>query len=155
MSAPCAKLMTPVALYVRRNPTAASAAIAPSARPLASNAVNLLTACSRAPRRRSAPGSSRWGGRCWRRQGRGHDRERQCPRRERQVLRHALLTRRVEFHDVGRVRQHRIASDLYVWQMPSYVTLGMALISFAGAVDPATSAALLMKNRMSYACAAE
>ncbi len=46
MSAPCAKLMTPVALYVSRKPTAASAAIAPSARPLASNAVKLLTARS-------------------------------------------------------------------------------------------------------------
>ena len=66
MSAPCAKLMTPVALYVSRKPTAASAAIAPSARPLASNAVKLLTACSRAPGRlpglRSSRRRSRRGG---------------------------------------------------------------------------------------------
>src|SRR5918995_471763 len=58
MRSPWAKFTTPVALYVMRKPTAASAAMAPAASPLASSATNVLTRLRR-----------RWW--CDRRRGRG------------------------------------------------------------------------------------
>src|SRR5204862_2274864 len=91
-----------------RNPTAVSAAMAPTAKPLASSATKLLMLlCSRglgAPG--AAPLSRRW--RCGssrRRRGLGHD-SRERAGSEGQRLGDALLALRIELHDVGRVLEH-------------------------------------------------
>src|SRR6266511_346132 len=81
-----------------RNPTAASATIAPSARPLASNATNLLMAewtC-----RSSPPGSRRAGRGCGSGGGRCRDLS------DGEVLDDLLASVGVELDEVGVVVQH-------------------------------------------------
>src|SRR6266536_6413420 len=91
-----------------RKPTAASAAIAPTARPLASSATKLLMPlCSRElGALGAAPLRRRWRcGRSRRRRGFRHDSRKRSGSKT-QRLGDAFLALGVELHDVGNVLKH-------------------------------------------------